>query len=124
VEGAAARRDSFHLSSYKEVYNGRLIKAEDLQQYQYPNSKKSFVYTIKGLITEDAHPPLYFLTVRFWIQLFGNSIAVTRSFSAFLSLLAFPCLYWLCLELFESSFVAGIAVALFAISPFYVMSLS
>jgi uncharacterized membrane protein len=110
-----------HPEIIKEVYNGRLIKAEDLQQYQYPNSKKSFVYTIKGLITEDAHPPLYFLTVRFWIQLFGNSIAVTRSFSAFLSLLAFPCLYWLCLELFESSFVAGIAVALFAISPFYVM---
>jgi hypothetical protein len=37
------------------------------------------------------------------VQLFGDSIAVTRSLSAVFSVLALPCMYWLSLELFESS---------------------
>jgi uncharacterized membrane protein len=38
--------------------------------------------------------------------------------SAVFSLLALPCMYWLCLELFESSLTAWLAVSLLAVSPF------
>ena len=44
-----------------------------------------------------------------------------RSLSAFISLLAFPSMYWLCLELFGSSLAAGIGVMLIAISPFHLI---
>jgi uncharacterized membrane protein len=46
---------------------------------------------------------------------------VVRSLSALISLLVFPCLYWLCLELFESRRTAWTAVALMAVSPFHVL---
>lgn len=104
------------------VFDGRVIDVKELYQYQYPNSAKNFIDTINGLAIEEAHlPPPYFLMARLWVQWFGNSIAVTRSLSAVFSLLAFPAVYWLCLELFESPLVGWIAIAIFSVSPFQLL---
>jgi uncharacterized membrane protein len=106
----------------QQDFNGRVIGIEDLQKYQRPNLEKSWIDTVKSLAIEDSpHPPLYYLIARFWVQWLGNSVAVTRSLSAVLSLLAFPCIYWLCLELFESPLVGWVAMALIAVSPFHVL---
>lgn len=106
----------------EQLSNGRLLTIEDLHKYQYPNSEKNVVDTIKGVMLEDSQIlPLYIVITRFWLEWFGNSVAVARSFSAFLSLLTFPCIYWLCLELFESSLVGWIAMALVAVSPIHVV---
>ena len=106
----------------KQVFNGQVIDVKDLQKYRYPSRDKSLLDTINSLaIEEPQHPPLYYIMVRFWMQLFGNQVAVTRSLSALISLLALPCIYWLCLELFNSSLVGWIAVALIAVSPFHVL---
>ncbi|MEH2406129.1 glycosyltransferase family 39 protein [Nostoc sp.] len=119
---------SLRLSGYttKEVesqlFDGRIVTIEDIQKYQRTNSQKQITDTIKGLAVEEAQlPPLYFLIARFWVKLFGNSIAITRSISALISLLIFPCTYWLCLELFGSSMVGWIAMAIMAVSPFNVL---
>lgn len=119
---------SLRVSGYTEaelvqqVVNSDEISIKDLQKYQRINSEKGLVDTIKGLAQEEPQlPPLYYILVRFWVQWFGDSVAVTRSFSAVISLLAFPCLYWLCLELFESSLTGWIAASLMAVSPFYVL---
>ncbi|MCW5313576.1 hypothetical protein GTQ43_07050 [Nostoc sp. KVJ3] len=61
------------------------------------------------------------MLTRFWIECFGNSVAITRSFSAFISLLTFPCIYWLCRELFGSSLIGWMAMGLVAISPVHVL---
>lgn len=58
---------------------------------------------------------------KIWVQWFGDSEAAIRSLSAVISLLAFPCIYWLCLELFNSSLMGWVAVALVAVSPFHVL---
>ncbi|MDZ8030699.1 glycosyltransferase family 39 protein [Nostoc sp. DedSLP04] len=106
----------------KQLGNGRLIGLEDLHKYQYPNPEKNTIDTIKGIIVEDSQIlPLYILMTRFWVECFGNSIAAIRSFSAFISLLTFPCLYWLCQELFESSLVGWIAIGLVAVSPIHIV---
>ncbi|MBG1241166.1 glycosyltransferase family 39 protein [Nostoc sp. NZL] len=106
----------------QQLSDGRLISVEDLHKYQYPNPEKNTIDTIKGIILEDSQIlPLYIVMNRFWVQLFGNSIAVTRSFSAFISLLTFPCIYWLCQELFESSLIGCMAIALVAVSPIHVV---
>jgi uncharacterized membrane protein len=119
---------SLRLSGYTEaelvqqVVNGREIGVEDLQKYQRVNSEKRLIDTVKGLAVEEPQlPPLYYVLARFWVQWFGNSVAVTRSLSALISLLVFPCLYWLCLELFASPLVGWVAVALMAVSPFHVL---
>lgn len=91
-------------------------------KFQFPNPEKSSIDVIKALaIDEPQNPPLYYLLSRWWMQLFGDSVAVRRSLSACISLLAFPCIYWLCLELFESSLTGWIAIALLAVSPLHVL---
>lgn len=106
----------------EQLQNGSLLTIQDLQKYQHTNVEKNTIDTIKGLALEESQvAPLYFVLVRFWVEWFGNSVAVTRSFSAFISLLTFPCLYWLCQELFASSLITWIAIGLVAISPVHVL---
>ncbi|MHC5609469.1 MAG: glycosyltransferase family 39 protein [Nostoc sp.] len=120
---SSLRISGYTQSEMKEqLGNGHLISIEELHKYQYPNPEKNTADTIKGVILEDSQIlPLYILMTRFWVELFGNSVAVTRSFSAFLSLLTFPCLYWLCKELFGSSLIGWTAIALVAVSPIHVV---
>ncbi len=106
----------------QQVFNGQVISVEELRQrYLYLNSETSLVDTVKALAARPEHSPLYYLMARFWAQWFGTSVAAMRSLPALISLLIFPSLYWLCLELFESSFVGWIAVALIAVSPVHVL---
>jgi len=106
----------------QEVGDGKVRNIKYLQKYQRLNSEKTVVDTVKGLALEEPQlAPLYFVATRLWVQLFGDSVAVTRSMSAVFSLLALPCMYWLCLELFDSSLTAWLAVSLLAISPFQIV---
>lgn len=119
---------SLHLAGYigedvrQHIFNGEIISVQDLLKYQYPTDSTSLNDTIRTLILEDPqHPPIYYLLARFWMHWFGNSVAVIRSVSALISLLVFPSIYWLCIELFESSLVGWIAIALSSISPVYIV---
>ena len=106
----------------KELYDGRVIEVSDLLKYQHTSPQKSLLNTINSLAKEDSqHPPLYYIIARIWTEWFGTSVAVVRSLSAMISLFAFPCIYWLCLELFGEPIVGWTAVVLMAVSPFYVL---
>ncbi|MEW5858257.1 MAG: glycosyltransferase family 39 protein [Cyanobacteriota bacterium] len=105
----------------QQLFDGRVISVEDLQKYQRPNSEKDLIDTMQVLAQYPEHPPLYYVMARFWVQCFGSSVAVTRTLGALISLLAFPCIYWLCRELFESSLTGWIAIAIIAISPLHVL---
>lgn len=106
----------------KQVFNGQVISVNYIQKYQHPNSEKSVIDTINSLAVDDTqHPPLYYGMVRLWVQIFGNSITATRSLSALISLLAFPCIYWLCLELFDSQTIALTSLVILAVSPLHIL---
>lgn len=96
------------------------ISIKDLQKYQKLSDRKDLTDTFKALIKSPEHSPLYFVLTRFWVQLFGSSVVATRSLSVIFGLLALPCVYWLCEEIFKQPLVSWVAVALFAVSPFYV----
>ena len=105
----------------KTLYDGSVIKVNDLLTYQQFSPNKSYWGTINGLAKEEPqHVPLYFILARFWSQLFGSSIAVQRSFAVVMSLPLLPLIYWLCRLLF-SSLVAEMGLVLIAISPFFVL---
>jgi len=107
---------------FTEQVAGRIIDIKTLQKYQRINSDRGVADTVKALaVGNPEQPPLYYAIARFWVQWFGDSIAVTRSLSATISLLVFPGIYWLCLELFNMPMVGLIAVALVAVSPFHVL---
>jgi uncharacterized membrane protein len=119
---------SLRLSGYTETeviqqaFNGTVLSVAAFQKYQHPNPDRNVFDTIHSLAVESPqHPPLYYVIARFWEQLFGHSIGKIRLLSAFISLLVFPAIYWLCIELFDSAVVGCIAIALIAISPFHVL---
>ncbi|MGI8501353.1 MAG: glycosyltransferase family 39 protein [Hassallia sp.] len=107
----------------QQIFNNRVINRTYFDKYQRPNWEKNLGDTIKSLAIEDPqHPPLYYIIARFWVQIFGNSVKAIRSLSAFISLLVFPCVYWLCKELFRVPLsVPFIAIALVAISPIHLV---
>ncbi len=116
---------SLRISGYtkKELIQdvtNRVTSSPEWQKYQRINPEKSWGNMMASII-EDVHPPLHMLLARLWAQLFGSSVAVIRSLSAVISLLTFPSLYWLCLELFESSTAGWVALGLMAVSPFHVL---
>ena len=53
------------------------ITIETYLKYQYPNSETNLGAVFYKLYT-DVHPPLYFLTALWWVELFGHSIATLR----------------------------------------------
>lgn len=104
------------------ILNAGTISIEKLQQYQDINPEKSTIDTISSLARDNPeHLPIYFVLVRWWVQLFGNSVATTRFFSVISSLLIFPCIYWLCQEMLGKSLVGWVAIALVAVSPILVL---
>ena len=99
----------------------RIIKIEELQKFQRLSPEKDWSDTINALAANAEHTPLYYVMARLGMQWFGSSVTVTRGLAALISLLVFPCMYWLCLELFESPLVGWMAMALIAVSPIHVL---
>ncbi|MEH1893595.1 MAG: glycosyltransferase family 39 protein [Nostoc sp.] len=102
----------------QQIFNNRVIAGESFAQFQGANQQKNLNDTIMTLAKEDSHhPPLYYIIARLWMEIFGNSVTTIRSLSVFISLLVFPCVYWLCRELFNVPLsVSSVAIALMAIS--------
>ncbi|MEH1774201.1 MAG: glycosyltransferase family 39 protein [Nostoc sp.] len=107
----------------QQLFNNRVIGGESFAQFQGANPEKSLNDTIMSLAKQDSqHPPLYYIIARLWMEIFGNSVTAIRSLSACISLLVFPCVYWLCRELFNVPLsVSGVAIALMAISPIHLV---
>ncbi len=78
--------------------------------------------SIPGILTgikADAHPPLYFILLHFWIDYFGNESYKVRSFSVFWGLLSILLVYRVAFLI--SGHVAGLwSSGLFALSPFFI----
>ncbi len=106
----------------KKEITDKIIRVQDLQKYQHISSDKSVFDTVKVLAQNDPqHPPLWYFLTRLWIGIVGDSVANIRVVSVFLSLLALPLTYWLCLELFNSAITGFIGTVIVAISPFHIL---
>ncbi|MGB3295494.1 MAG: glycosyltransferase family 39 protein [Phormidesmis sp.] len=102
------------------LYTGEVITGGFLQQYQTPSPENSLGDALSALANNPEHPPLYYLLMRFCLQLFQVPVA-SRWLAVGLGLLLLPAVYWLCQELFESAAVGWSAIALIAVSPFHVL---
>jgi uncharacterized membrane protein len=100
----------------------RLTNASDVQRYLEPNSSLGIRKTIGALAAEDPqHPPAYYVVTHLWTQRFGGSVEALRTPAAVFGVLVLPCVFWLALELFGSLASAFFAVALVALSPFFIL---
>ncbi|MGB3496082.1 MAG: glycosyltransferase family 39 protein [Elainellaceae cyanobacterium] len=106
----------------EQVYDGSVIQVgELLDTYQYPNAEYTLEDSLEALREHPEHSPLYYLIARFWMLNLPASVLSIRMLSVVFGLLALPCMYWLCMELFGSSLVSWVSTALFAVSPFHVL---
>lgn len=100
----------------------QILDLSAFQPYQRLNPDQGLVDTVRGLaIEEPQHTPLYYGLARLWAEWFGDSITTVRSLSVLASVLALPCMFWLCWELFQSVIAAGLGAAILAVSPFQVI---
>jgi uncharacterized membrane protein len=100
----------------------KLVEPSAFREFQQINPAKGLANTVNGLAKEEPqHTPLYFVLVRLWASLFGDSVTAIRIVSVVLSLLALPCMGWLCWELYQSAGAAWIGTALLAVSPFQIV---
>lgn len=79
--------------------------------------------TIHHLITEDHHPPLYFVLAHWWLELFPTSggyisLWAARSLPALFGVASIPAIYGLSLVAFRQRLVAQLAAAMMAVSPY------
>lgn len=102
-------------------FNGNIFTVKDLLKFQILDSTTPISQTIKALNEHPEHPPLYYLLLRFWQDIFGSSIIANRSLSILFSFLTFPAIYFLSRELFNDNLVNLIVVSLTAISPFQIL---
>ena len=114
----------FRISGYPhiDVANARLgkvISKDDLMKFQKVSSNKGINDVIKSL-SSNAHTPVYFILLKYWQHLWGNSLNSIRALSAVFGVLTLPALFLLCQELFNSNRTAKIAVSLMAVSPMFI----
>lgn len=100
---------------------GEPVRVDDLLQLQRLSPDKTLADTMTALVGHPEHPPLYYLLLRGWVAVAGDSITAIRSLSVLFSLLAFPLMYWLCWTLFQSAQVGWIAIALLTVSPVHLL---
>jgi 4-amino-4-deoxy-L-arabinose transferase-like glycosyltransferase len=74
---------------------------------------------VSDLVAEDIHPPLYFLTLHFWMLAFGDSEAAVRSLSAVTGCAAVVVVYGVGRLLVDRG-VGLLAAALVALSSFHI----
>ena len=92
-EGYTSLRISGYTESefIQELGDAQIKQINSLQNYKRINPEKSVFDTVKKLALEESQlTPLYFVAARSWVQLFGDSIAVTRSLAAVFSVLTSP----------------------------------
>ena len=106
-----------------QLCDGHLVNLAELRQFQFRNQQRGPADVVTGLALEDSHhPPLYFLSLWAWQSWLGSTLTAARCFSATMSLLMFPALFWLCRELLpEQKSFAWWAVAMAAVSPVHVV---
>jgi uncharacterized membrane protein len=110
-------------NSFLPVPLDQAIAPDILLQPLQPNPALGIGNVIHQLITEDNHPPLYFVLVHLWMKLFPNqgeliSLFAARSFPALLGAISIPLTYALGSLAFRSRLVGHLAAAMIAVSPY------
>lgn len=110
-------------NSFQTVPLDQAISLDTLLQPLQPNPTLGASAVIHRLITEDHHPPLYFVLAHWWMRLFSSSdgyvsLWAARSLPALFGIASIPAVYGLGFLAFRSRLVAQSAAAMMAVSPY------
>ena len=112
-------------NSFETVPLNQVISPEMLLQPLQLSTKAGIEDVVRLILSQDNHPPLYFVLAHLWLKLFPTtgeylSIWVARSLPAVFGILAIPAFYWLGRVAFTSRTAGQLAAAMAAVSPYAV----
>ncbi len=122
-EADTALRISGHtIKEFTDFFaNAGEVRSADIQRFQKLDPTRGTWDAILSLSREEPQQvPLYYILARWWAILVGDSPTSLRAGAALLSLLAIPGILWLGRELWGDQRVTLTALALWAVSPFFV----
>ncbi|HAA29854.1 MAG TPA: glycosyltransferase [Cyanobacteria bacterium UBA8553] len=110
-------------NSYNTMPLDQAISLETLLSPLRLNPSVGVGAVLHHLLSEDHHPPLYFVLAHWWMQLFPASgeyisLWVARSLPALFGVASILAIYGLSFLAFRSWLVAQLAAAIMAVSPF------
>ncbi|MCW5313383.1 phospholipid carrier-dependent glycosyltransferase [Nostoc sp. KVJ3] len=110
-------------NTFLSVPLDRAIAPDILLQPLQPNPTASISEVIHNLVTQDTHPPLYFVLAYEWMKLFPSegglvSLFAARSLPAIIGAATIPCVYLLGRFAFRSPLVGHLTAAMMAVSPY------
>jgi uncharacterized membrane protein len=110
-------------NTFKAVPLDRAIAIDVLLQPLQVNPGAGIGDVIHTLLTEDIHPPLYFILAHLWMKLFPSdggfvSLFAGRSLPALFGAISIPSVYALGRLAFRSPLVGQLAAAMMAVSPY------
>lgn len=110
-------------NNFLSVPLDQAIAPDILLQPLQPNSGASVGDVIHNLVTQDTHPPLYFVLAYLWMKLFPSegglvSLFAARSLPALIGAASIPSAYVLGRIAFRSPLVGHLAAAMMAVSPY------
>uniref|UniRef100_A0ACD5H0Z1 Glycosyltransferase family 39 protein n=1 Tax=Desertifilum tharense IPPAS B-1220 TaxID=1781255 RepID=A0ACD5H0Z1_9CYAN len=63
----------------QEIFTGQIVSQQQVQNFQRLSPDRGLDDTMRALSGNPEHPPLYYLSARFWAQVFGTSVQAMRS---------------------------------------------
>ncbi|MDY6900681.1 MAG: glycosyltransferase [Cyanobacteriota bacterium] len=107
-------------NSFQVVPLNEIISIDTLLQPLQINPSFGVQEVLQKLLTEDIHPPVYFMLSHWWISLWSRQdlIFTARSISAIFGIVSIPSIYGLARLSFRSALVAQLAAAFMAVSPY------
>lgn len=110
-------------NSFRGIPLNEVISLDTLLEPLEINPLTTYRDVIRHLITESNHPPVYFVLLHWWMNLFNPaegyvSLWVARSLPAFFGVLSVPAIYHLAKLTYSSPLVRHFAAAMMAVSPY------
>ena len=110
-------------NSFRGIPLNEIISLDTLLEPLEINPLATYRDVIRHLITESNHPPVYFVLLHWWMNLFNPaegyvSLWVARSLPAFFGVLSVPAIYNLAKLSYSAPLVRHFAAAMMAVSPY------
>lgn len=110
-------------NNFSSVPLDQIISPDILLQPLQLNPAASIADVTRTIITQDTHPPLYFVLAHLWMQLFPHpeglvSLFAARSLPALFGAISIPFAYILGRIAFRSQLVGHLAAAMMTVSPY------
>ncbi|MEB3120941.1 MAG: glycosyltransferase family 39 protein, partial [Snowella sp.] len=110
-------------NNFTSIPLNQIISSETLLQPLQINPNATISDVVNLLLNEDNHPPLYFVLLHLWLQLFSASgetvnLWTGRALPVLFGILAIPAFYFVTKSIFRSSLIAHFSALLIAVSPY------